>query len=122
MKRGLQEHFDQMKALFSEPDHTPRPNPFDKSGRMWTRNFPKRCATCGDTYYGYIPEEALWEPYCVDPEPYEGKGLRGTCGHPLCHSAEEAHQDRRNPKIQEKVTHQAIPAPLTKAGGLKRVK
>lgn len=89
-----------IKDYLSMPDLTQSTNPFDRSDRLWARNHPKRCATCGAVYFGYIHEDGLWEPYSVDPDPAPGMGKRGTCGDPKCLEIELRYQDRRDPRVK----------------------
>ena len=53
-----------------------------------------------DAWYFSADRQPLM-PFAVDPEPAMGsnggRGLRGTCGDPLCRDAEERHQAARRP-------------------------
>ena len=98
---------DFWKGRFSQPDMAEVQNPFDPKRRVWTRSHGKRCAQCGDNYFDYMPEDAYWQPYQVDPEPRIAfgwsTGLRGTCGSTACKLREESHQLNRSPAYQESV-------------------
>lgn len=95
------------KHWYSSPDLTPRQSPF--SGRIFIRDWPKICATCGDTFYHLREENDYPMPRCVDPEPpiirhgqWElAQGLRGTCGDPKCLDAEQEHQAQRSANYRD---------------------
>lgn len=99
-----------MKEIFSNPDYTRRLEPMDPLKRTWVRAHPKRCATCDDVFFAYVPidpatdEPELREPYRIDPEPSinehgNSEGLRETCGDPKCSEIEERHQLFRSPSF-----------------------
>lgn len=75
----------------------PSTTPVSLGGRIFRRNHPKVCPSCGCTYYTYIPDGEAWEPHRVDPEPQPGDVIqqRETCHHPACLDMEHKHQFRR---------------------------
>ena len=72
---------DACVARFAHPD----PEVRTIAGRDWARVRPMRCPSCGRGFYGWQDLASFHEPWAVDSAP----GQRQTCGHPLCHKAEE---------------------------------
>ena len=78
-----QARHDECVAKFAQPD----PEVRTIAGRDWARVRPMKCPTCTHIFYGWTPLDSPAPPYQVDDAP----GQRQTCGHPLCHKAEEDH-------------------------------
>jgi hypothetical protein len=83
---------DSLVAVFAEPHPEIREV---RGERVFVRDLGKRCPWCGHVFFSYQVEGHEQEPYKVDPNPYQGRGVRETCGHPKCHEAEDSYQFKR---------------------------
>lgn len=91
----LQAMRDARVARYANPDYTPQ---MGLNGRIWTRTHPLRCA-CGNIFLAFQPEDTPFEPYS-NPDPPEGKGMRLTCGNPICHEAEVKRRQHGDPNYR----------------------
>jgi len=83
--------FDAAKVRFA----TMGEDRIESGGKVFIRNLAKICPFCRDVFWGYQVEGQEVEPYRIDPDPIDGNGTRETCGHPLCHDAEDDYQFQR---------------------------
>lgn len=83
---------DHLKGLCASPDAT---RCEERDGGVFVRTLGKRCPICRDIFYAYQREGRERQPYLVDVDPPEGRGVRETCGHPKCHDAEDHYQWQR---------------------------
>ena len=112
-----QAHFDAQKAKFA----TMGEERIERHGRIYVRNLAKICPFCRDVFWTYQVEGQEREPYRIDPDPIDGNGTRETCGHPLCHDAEDDYQFQRRQGFRQQEAQarqhaQAGPAP--RKGGM----
>lgn len=95
--RDLQAWRDACANALAYPDEEVLVQP---DGKEFARIRARLCAICGSTWYGYVRLPYDYEPPRIDDDPVlvDGvpQGLRGTCGHPLCHKAESDRQWMRN--------------------------
>lgn len=83
-----QEFCDEQVARNSHPETFPTAG---ANGRLFTKDRAMKCPHCLNTFYGYQPMDAPYPPYTSDPipSPRDESGVRRTCGHPCCESAED---------------------------------
>jgi len=111
----LQDHFDAQKARFASPG-TER---LERDGKVFIRNLGKRCPWCRDVFFAYQVEGHERQPYQIDSDPDYGNGARETCGHPMCHDAEDDYQfaRRKGFRDERRQAHQrAQPGPPPATG------
>ena len=118
------------KPLYANPNFEPETSPF--SGRVFIRDWPKRCPQCEEYFYARRLETDCHEPWQKDPDPPMvhlpgqgaiSSGLRATCGDPMCYRLEHRHQASRSAAYRQKLDEiegrrETAPAPISR--GMKK--